>query len=148
MRTFKQDLAKGMCSEDFCLPYFQRLSPSPVRRLGKYARFDYESDDCLIELKTRFDITSKTYDTTMINKHKVDAAKGQTKKVYYAFRFTDGIYYIQYDPVVFADFQYMPLTIQDRADYIEVEEDKMFIPVKCLTLLHGITPPARRNTYI
>jgi hypothetical protein len=146
MRTFRQDLAKGMSSEEFCLPILQKLSSSPLRRLGKYARFDYESDDCLIELKTRLNVSSKSYSTTMINKHKVDAAKGLSKKVYYAFRYTDGIYYIEYSPKLFDSFQSLPLTIQDRADYIEVEEDKMFIPIENLTLLYGTTPS--RNTLI
>jgi hypothetical protein len=146
MRTFRQDLAKGMTSEEFCHPFLQRLTSAPLRRLEPFARFDYESEDCLIELKTRLNVSSKSYSTTMINKHKVDAAKGKSKKVYYAFRFTDGIYYIQYSPELFDTFQSLPLTIQDRADYIEVEEDKMFIPIENLTLLYGTTP--RGNTLL
>jgi hypothetical protein len=71
----------------------------------KYAHFDYESEDTLVELKTRR-VMSNAYPDYMMNGCKLRAAAASGKKVYFVFRFLDGVFYWEYDP-----------TIELRTDY-------------------------------
>jgi hypothetical protein len=65
----------------------------------KYSHFDYESDDTLVELKSRR-VLSTAYPDYMMNGCKLYAAQKSGKTVYFVFRFTDGVFYWKYDASV------------------------------------------------
>lgn len=117
-----------------------------TRRFGKdlkktsdtYALFDFESDDTLVELKTR-NVRHNQYATTMIGMNKVAAGLKQiNKEVIFVFSFIDGIYYYQLDVNDLPNF-----TIgiggtskrgrDERANYL-------FIPVNALKKLEPDEP--------
>lgn len=67
-----------------------------VRTTGKYAIFDYRSELCDVELKTRKN-NYDTYPDTMIGANKLEYAEKTDKNVYFVFSFFDGNYYYKYD---------------------------------------------------
>ena len=81
--------------------------PSP----DKYAHFDFESADALVELKTRR-VLSTAYPDYMINGCKLRAAAAwckapldtegiaSGKKAYFVYKFLDGTFYWEYDPTI------------------------------------------------
>ena len=78
------------------------IHPHPVLILGKFATFDFVSDDkkLYIELKNRNNYYSK-YPTTMISLNKIEEAQKLYNcdcKIKFVFKFTDGIYYYDYKP--------------------------------------------------
>jgi hypothetical protein len=69
------------------------------RNMNKYAVFDFESDECLVELKTRR-CNSTKYADVMMNKAKIDIAKLTDQRVIFVYNFLDGIYYWEFDKSV------------------------------------------------
>jgi len=70
-----------------------------IRNQNKYAAFDYESNDALVELKNRR-CFSYSFKDLMMNHSKIELAKITNKHCYFVFKFIDGIYYWKYDPNV------------------------------------------------
>lgn len=62
----------------------------------KYAIFDFENADTLIELKSRR-IRHNQYDDMMIGANKIVAASKTHKDVYFVFNCSDGVFYWKYD---------------------------------------------------
>ena len=62
----------------------------------KYSLFDYYSDTCYVELKSRR-CSSHTYPDTMIGKNKIDFASTSDKPVYFIFSYNDGLFWYQYN---------------------------------------------------
>lgn len=99
MRTIATDYEMGTTSEVNNLSTIQTLDAGLQRDTDRYAPFDYrnEGNTIFVELKTRTNAYNK-YPTTMIPLHKVKIAESNMDKTYYfAFKYTDGIYYIQYN---------------------------------------------------
>lgn len=67
-----------------------------IRNQNKYAVFDYESDDSIVELKNRR-CFSYSFKDIMMNHSKIDFAKTTTKHCYFVFKFIDGVYFWKYD---------------------------------------------------
>jgi len=104
-RTFETDYAVGTQSEDALLAVFRQEIPDLQKIKNPYALFDYEGSTTYVELKTRTFAKDK-YPTTMIGLNKVKAAERTPHKTYYfAFKFTDGLYWIKYDKDLFATFE-------------------------------------------
>ena len=94
----------GRDAETHYFPVFQTLIPDLQRIDHPYALFDYESPDTKIELKART-IAHNKYPTTMVGENKVRVAEGDPSCAYYfAFAFTDGLYWIKYDKDLFLTF--------------------------------------------
>lgn len=94
-------------AEDLYLPLFQEHFPTLKKIKNPYALFDYVTEDeqTYVELKARTN-SYATYPTTMVGNNKVEAAKYTPDKTYYfAFAFTDGVYWIKYDPDLFKTFR-------------------------------------------
>ena len=66
---------------------------------NRWAVFDFESDEYLIELKTRR-CKSTQYKDVMMNAPKINKARETDKKVIFVYNFIDGIYYWEYDKSV------------------------------------------------
>lgn len=107
MRTIAEDYKFGTTSEEANLSIIKSLDPTIERIKDKYSHFDYTNADktIFVELKTRTNCYNK-YPTTMIPLHKVKIAEANIDKTYYfAFKFTDGIYYIQYNKNQFDTYE-------------------------------------------
>jgi len=87
----------GEQSEIECIPILSRHFETDIfKTKGKYAVFDFYSDIANFELKSRR-ISSRDYPDTMVGLNKVMFARQSTKPFYFCFRFTDGLFYWQYD---------------------------------------------------
>ena len=64
---------------------------------NKYSVFDFFSNKCYVELKTRRN-NWKTYPSTIVGKNKLDFAKSiKDRPVYFCFQFQDGLFYWIYN---------------------------------------------------
>ena len=77
---------------------------------NKYAKIDFINKllKIFIELKSRRFGKNK-YDTTFINYSKIEYSnklleQDKDSKIYFCFKYTDGIYYIQYNKDIFSNF--------------------------------------------
>ena len=131
---FKKDYALGMDAEDKLLQVFCDKFGEVERTTKKSTPYDYLGDNVYIELKTRRNTKNQFY-TTMIGKNKLDWAssvmneKPETK-IYFAFNFTDGVYYWEYKSDDLFDITFKQGGRWDRGK-AEVKE-YAYIPVKKL----------------
>jgi hypothetical protein len=135
MRTFTDDYQFGTTSEEQTLSTILTLDPTLHRNQDKYSPFDYNNagNTTFVELKTRNNAKNK-YPTTMIPLSKVKIAeKNPSKTYYFAFKFTDGLYYIQYDKNLFDTFEVKEGGRWDRGRP-ELNQ-YLYIPVNKLTAL-------------
>jgi len=93
----KTDVNFGLDGEKTILNRLQNLFGDDLEKTTKkYATFDFENNNTLVELKTRR-CTSKSFNDTMIGYNKYEFAKKTEKDVYFCFNFTDGLYYHKFD---------------------------------------------------
>jgi hypothetical protein len=78
------------CSELICNQF------NVKKNSNRYAVFDFESDEYLVELKTRR-CKSTQYKDVMMNAPKINKAQKTDKKVIFVYNFLDGIYYWEFD---------------------------------------------------
>lgn len=92
------DLSLGLDAEDSLLETIRRHFGSDLEKTGHYARFDYESDTALVELKTRRCL-STTYPDTMIPYSKVKYLRevARHKRAIFVFNFRDGVFYHEFN---------------------------------------------------
>jgi hypothetical protein len=102
------------------------ISGCIVENLQEYAKYDYESDDMVFEVKTRFDVARTTYKTTMMTCNKITDTK---KGIIFIFNFTDEISWIQYDAELFNTFERKQFS---RAGIESDEKEYFYIPVHLL----------------
>lgn len=131
-RHYKTDYERGTAAQHEIFPivkeYFEgydlegELRENPER----FAKYDYECDDAVFEVKTRFDINRNTFNTTMITCNKVTETG---KAIIFIFNFTDEISWIQYDDDIFKNFE---KKLFSRANVVSDEEDYFYIPVEHL----------------
>jgi hypothetical protein len=138
MRTFAADYAIGTTAESTLLPVFNTFFKTTFQPTGKYDPFDYTSPTIDIELKTRTN-TYRRYPTTMIPYSKVLHAKSSPRTTIFAFNFTDGLYYIEYDPTLFSSFLTNEFQRDDRQDHRDRPQEYLYIPIQSL---RPLVPPA------
>jgi hypothetical protein len=108
--TQRADLTFGLQSESDNLELLQQFLQTTLKRTDDaYCVYDFESDDksVMVELKSRR-IRHDQYDTVFIGWNKIVFCERMTRegvKFHLAFAFSDGLYTIQYDPELFADFE-------------------------------------------
>ena len=136
---FKRDLCFGLQNEETVLlqirTYFN--NNNIIKDDNKYAAFDFYSDDCLYELKTRRN-KYNTYPDTIFPKHKLDNTNDVNKKRILLFSFTDGLYFIEYNKDLFDTFPIQNKRYRhDRMTYngnsIDKITDYYNIPISALT---------------
>ena len=92
-----KDRQFGRENEDKLLNTFQEKFACKLNKaIDRYSIFDYSSDDCFVELKTRKNTKDK-YKDTMVGNNKIINAEKINKPVYFCFSFTDGLYYWKYN---------------------------------------------------
>ena len=129
MTTIKSEYAFGNTAE-IELEQLMLNTFGVIRNQNKFAVFDYESNETLVELKNRR-CHSYSFKDIMMNHSKIDLAKKTTKNCYFVFKFIDGIYYWKYDANV-----ELRTDINGRTDR-GMNEQKLFyyIPTNLLTNL-------------
>lgn len=106
-RTFKSDYLLGCESERSVLSQLRVFDPTLEKTENDKHPFDFVNkvSDLYIELKTRNN-TKERYATTMVSASKVKYARDHPNTdFYFAFKFTDGLYYIAYDETIFSTFE-------------------------------------------
>ena len=92
-----EDIAFGVESEKdnyeiikefVCCPELQRNKRNDI--------FDFESENILVELKTRKCLSNK-YKDSMVGVNKLNYAKQKGKETYFFFSFEDGLFYWKYN---------------------------------------------------
>lgn len=105
--TRADDLRFGTDAEKVVVEHLNRGFGKTFTHLGQHSIFDFadEPKTIFVELKTRR-VSSRQYPTTLVGLNKVNYAKENPDRTYYfVFNFTDGIFYIQYNPEVFAKYE-------------------------------------------
>ena len=132
MVHYHEDFLRGTEAQheifDDVVKYFADydITGTIVENTGEFDKYDYECDDCVFEVKTRFDVARTTYKTTLITCNKVAI---YTKQIIFIFNFTDEICWIQYDAELFNTFERKPFS---RAGLEADEKDYFYIPVNLL----------------
>lgn len=131
MRTFKEDYANGIKSENSLISKFTSFFKSTPTKLPQYHPMDFAVNTNYIEVKTRNN-ASTTYPTTMIPYSKIDFAKASPSNTYFVFVFTDGIFYIEYDETLFSSFHVETFQRNPRPDHQDRAQQYIYIPVSLL----------------
>lgn len=128
MNTYQQDLAFGLSKEDeFHHVLDQHFQDDLIRVSNRYSRYDFKGTKYVYELKSRNCSVGK-YPTTMIGADKI------MPNSVFIFAFTDGLYFIYYDPIVFSKFEVKEFR-RYRTGKEDVQKDYVYIPTEYLTKL-------------
>lgn len=126
IRTFKKDYEAGKKQETQIkneLANFFNETITPTTNM--YEKYDYYSETKVYEIKSRFFNYSR-YPTTLLAQDKI--FKTQMTQIF-IFNFTDGIYYIEYNPKLFRQFPLQPFKRNQRADFNDIEKLYYHIPI-------------------
>lgn len=132
--SFAADHKFGLTKENEVITLLSNAFGVELVKTSKYASIDFKSDTVDIELKSRT-TARDTYPTTIIPASKINYIRkyGGSKRFVFAFAFTDGIYYIEYDEAKFSSFEHKMFVRNKRSDYNDKEQMYCFIPVSELT---------------
>jgi hypothetical protein len=136
MVHYEDDYQKGKRAQHEIFPIVKEffadynLEGDIVENPDDYDKYDYECDDAVFEVKTRFDAQRTSYKTTMMTCNKVTKTK---KAIIFIFNYTDEISWIQYDEDLFNTFE---KKLFSRANIKSDEKDYWYIPVHCLQTLY------------
>lgn len=138
------DLVFGGQKEDAVLPVLQSLPhPDAIhlrKTTGKYSILDFRDPQgrLFVELKSRR-IAHDKHPTAIVGFNKVCDAEWRTQKgaeCWFAFAYTDGIYAIKYEKVVFDAFEKdEDYWRSDREDCVNKAQHIVLIPHERLTRL-------------
>jgi len=130
------DLKYGDVNEAKVHPMIEEYFGSTVMNTkmtkGKYCVYDYES----LDLTTRYELKSRrvkhnAYPTTIIQQHKITQGAVGAERLILLFLFTDGLYHIVYEPMLFSTFDKSAFTRwRDGRPENQIVYN---IPIKCLT---------------
>jgi hypothetical protein len=132
MHYYKKSNETGRLNEVECLPLIAAHLGIELKLTDKSNTFEFVSKEnkVLVELKSRT-CKKDTYSTTMIGMNKVLKSQelvGHGWKIYYFFKFTDGLYYTRYSNLlqysVNAGFRYdRPETVCNPMSYAYIDVD-------------------------
>ena len=121
MRTFSEDYRRGLASEiTVHMSLEEGLDCKLEKTVDPKHRMDFEGDDCWVELKTRFGVSSQTYQTMLLPVSKILFAKEASKPVYFFFALSDGIFYIQFNAERFKGYRLENVVRRDRGETLAV----------------------------
>jgi hypothetical protein len=143
MRSFAADYQIGTAAESALLPVFNTFFKTTFQPTGKYDPMDYTSPTHEIELKTRTN-KYRQYPTTMLPYSKIRHAQSSPRTTIFAFNFTDGLYYIEYEPTLFSSFLTNEFQRDDRQDHRDRNQEYIYIPIGNLSRLTPNAEPVDR----
>jgi hypothetical protein len=129
LKKFKDDFIFGLAQEDVLLEVIKKKFGNDIIKTKERSIFDYESDNILVELKSRR-VKKDTYPDTMIGINKINFASKSDKEVYFAFQFTDNLYYWKYDKDELLNFRGGGRSDRGKNEY----KQYCYIPIKLLSL--------------
>ena len=91
------DFNYGVKKEIELLAKIRDKFSSSLEMTDRYFVFDYECDECFVELKSRRNTKDRFHDT-IVGKNKLDYAEHANRAVYFCFSFIDGLYYWKFNP--------------------------------------------------
>ena len=96
MQCFEEDYKKGKQIEDENFEFLKNYFNEPkLKQNRKFSKFDFSSDNIMIELKKRnFDSTK--YKDLMIGLNKIEKAKTANKDIYFVMVMDDGVFSYKY----------------------------------------------------
>jgi len=136
--SFEKDYAFGLDGERSVIGKMSSYFGAELTKTDQFNPFDFKNNTMCIELKKRRN-KKDAYPTTMVGANKVKIAEQDTsgKKYVFAFNFTDGLYYIEYDRELFSSFE---ISEGGRCDRGRPEmNDYCYIPVSLLKPLTSDT---------
>ena len=105
---WEENLKFGQLQEDEIKDYLGEIFPNLIHhKKNKFAIFDFENEDYLIEYKTR-NLDHDRYDKFFMSEQKRKHALKADKKVLWIFKYNDGLFYINFDEHK-EQFKNMPL---------------------------------------
>ena len=138
MSSFKSDYAFGIAKEDEVITMLNKAFNTEFCKESQYSSIDFKSDALDAELKS----SNNAHDAnknTMVPKSKIDFIKHQLnvkpKRFIFAFNFTDGLYYIEYNAELFDTFECKNFVRNQRVDYMDKPQLYYFIPIDKLKLI-------------
>lgn len=104
--TKTEDMNFGLKSEEKNKATLEHFFGCGLKKTGTYDPMDYtdETQTIFIEMKTRR-IKHDQYPTALIGKNKVDFCKTSNATCYFVYVYLDGMFYVKYDPELFATFE-------------------------------------------
>ena len=131
MNQLEKDLKFGLCGEKNIYEKLKTISSSKISKtLNKFAIMDFESDDFVIELKTRR-IKSNTYCDIMIGVNKINYIRNSIKRGIIAYQFKDGDYYVEITDDVFNKLR-LDIGGVERAGTNDIKKMCYYIPTNIL----------------
>lgn len=133
----KHPFVKKICEKDILnemevLPLLRNYFNDDIKIISGMSIMDFKSDNAVYELKCRTNEKDK-YPTTLIGYNKIEEGIRTCKKAYFIFKYTDGLFYIEYDANVFSKFEI-------KLNYKEYHQGKpkkyIYIPVSILKQIY------------
>jgi hypothetical protein len=135
VRTQAEDLRFGYTHEQNVLERLQKQFGTTLLRGGNWDTMDYsnQAKTIFIELKSRR-VPHDRYPTAIIGRNKVLWCSDPTKEYYFVYNYEDGLFYIKYDPELFATFEVVTEYQRNRrADARDAPQEVVMIPHRYLT---------------
>jgi hypothetical protein len=135
VRTQAEDLRFGYTHEQNVLERLQKQFGTTLLRGGNWDTMDYSNPakTIFIELKSRR-VPHDRYPTAIIGRNKIRFCSDPTKEYYFVYNYEDGLFYIKYDPELFATFEVVTEYQRNRrADATDAPQEVVMIPYKYLT---------------
>jgi len=96
-KIYVKNVIEGENGENICKEQIETNFGVSLKKTPKNFVFDFQDNNgTYYEIKSRNN-TYKKYPTTMVGYNKIEFANKLSKSVYFVFKFTDGIYYYEYD---------------------------------------------------
>jgi len=137
--TYSADKQFGNHNERVYLPIIARFFNTTLQKTAdNYDPLDYcdVPKTIFVELKSRR-IKHNDYDTCLIGANKVTKCEENLRvnpntKHYFCYVYTDGLYYIEYNPEQFSTFKRNFYQRGERSDIHDNPKDTIFIPTSLL----------------
>jgi hypothetical protein len=109
VRSLKNDISFGLLNQTIVIDSLREYFNDDIIEIieDKYSQYDAISSTTLYEIKCRR-CSYMQYDTTIVPVHKT---KNIQQRLLFIFRFTDGLYYIEYDHNLFDTFEQKYITV-------------------------------------
>jgi hypothetical protein len=137
--SFRADKQFGSANERQCLPIFSQFFNTTLHKtVDDFDPLDYcdVPKTTFIELKSRR-IKHNDYETCLIGANKVAKCEENLRanpntKHYFCYSYTDGLYYIEYNPEQFSNFKRNMYQRGERSDINDNPKETIFIPTTLL----------------
>lgn len=137
-RSREEDVEFGRQNELSIKSFLEQfLGCQLTKHPDTYWPMDFHSPDEKIwcETKRRF-VEHDRYPTAIIGKYKIDFCDAHPEAAhYFTWQYEDGVYYIKYDPALFATFEQRMYRRNDRVDHSQALAMHYFIPHDALKLM-------------